>query len=697
MAKSAVSCLRIIACGSDSVNDDRESPPEIKSSSSGRRGWSFRKRSARHRVLNNSVVSEIPSFENKEHHESTAPNFQVQPNSTLLDNTSAVQGTHEMNELQPKTVVTTVDGDSIIVIQTAIRGYLAQQVLLKQKHAIKLQAVVRGHLVRRHAVGTLRCIQAISRMQTLVRLRWSRLLEEESSTSEHQNGDSGQNSLNPVILKSRGTAEANSMCTTNDDNNNTSIEKILSNKFARQLMESTPRTQSLGIRCDPLKSDTAWKWLERWMSVSSKVAGEPPPETEDSEGSGRISGQSEHNDSDKFELRSSVMSSLSHPKLPIIDESAGYDIKQQPDPTGMKEKVLVSDVDTETLPENAAEQECRPDRGHLVAELPETEKFSLQGSSPTSCAAPSSKHDELSSDTTSSNKIAPASNNSAIQVSRPECGTELSISSTLDSTDVPKSGAIALPQESEVLDTTDHPGGRGRSGHVIDDSNSYTLGTELSYPSTNELESHKGTESVSGECTNPLVAADSPQFKKLESDQHKLHENTKSDVRPSVHKSSPETSPISLKRVTESPVTPSGQMSPEPEKSTGSSNKQEAKHRNTRGAIPKDRKTGMRRNSFGSAMPARDEHQDRRHSSGSISRPSYMQATESARAKAIANGSPRSSPDVQHNNIHIKSRSSPPSTNEKQGSPNVRRSLSLAQQNSKAIGAQSPQERKWRV
>lgn len=34
-----------------------------------------------------------------------------------------------------------------------------------------LQAVVRGHLVRKHAVGSLRCVQAIIKMQILVRAR----------------------------------------------------------------------------------------------------------------------------------------------------------------------------------------------------------------------------------------------------------------------------------------------------------------------------------------------------------------------------------------------------------------------------------------------------------------------------------------------------------------------------------------------
>lgn len=46
---------------------------------------------------------------------------------------------------------------------------------MKLTNVVKLQAAVRGHLVRRHAVGTLRCVQAIIKMQALVRARCARL------------------------------------------------------------------------------------------------------------------------------------------------------------------------------------------------------------------------------------------------------------------------------------------------------------------------------------------------------------------------------------------------------------------------------------------------------------------------------------------------------------------------------------------
>lgn len=43
------------------------------------------------------------------------------------------------------------------------------------KGIIRLQALVRGHLVRRQAVATLRCMQAIVKFQALVRGRRVRI------------------------------------------------------------------------------------------------------------------------------------------------------------------------------------------------------------------------------------------------------------------------------------------------------------------------------------------------------------------------------------------------------------------------------------------------------------------------------------------------------------------------------------------
>lgn len=55
---------------------------------------------------------------------------------------------------------------SVVIMQ-------ARRELLKRKKVVKLQAAVRGHLVRNQAIGSLRCVQAIVKMQSLVRARHS--------------------------------------------------------------------------------------------------------------------------------------------------------------------------------------------------------------------------------------------------------------------------------------------------------------------------------------------------------------------------------------------------------------------------------------------------------------------------------------------------------------------------------------------
>ncbi|XP_021285349.1 protein IQ-DOMAIN 1-like [Herrania umbratica] len=69
-----------------------------------------------------------------------------------------------------------------IVIQTGFRGYLARRALRALKGLVKLQALVRGHNVRKRANITLRCMEAMVRVQARVRDQRKRLSAHEGSS-----------------------------------------------------------------------------------------------------------------------------------------------------------------------------------------------------------------------------------------------------------------------------------------------------------------------------------------------------------------------------------------------------------------------------------------------------------------------------------------------------------------------------------
>nr|XP_043624619.1 protein IQ-DOMAIN 11 [Erigeron canadensis] len=59
-----------------------------------------------------------------------------------------------------------MENDAAIKIQTVFRGFLARKALRALKGLVKLQAIIRGHLVRHQAVTTLKRLQSVVNIQT---------------------------------------------------------------------------------------------------------------------------------------------------------------------------------------------------------------------------------------------------------------------------------------------------------------------------------------------------------------------------------------------------------------------------------------------------------------------------------------------------------------------------------------------------
>ncbi|GMH03244.1 hypothetical protein Nepgr_005083 [Nepenthes gracilis] len=770
MGKSTTSCLKIIACSSDSVDQDEIQASVVKSSGD-KRGWSFRKRSARNQVLSNSVITEAPTPGSKEMPEAVSINFQTPAKFNVPEKLTIRQHLDEKTQLQTsaeskisETVVATQNGSdasfimdepaAAFIIQTAIRGFLAQREIVRRKSIVKLQAAIRGHLVRRHAVETLFCIQAIVKVQALARARHSKLLDKETSVTK------------PVTAQS-------------------SIEKLLRNGLARQLLDSTPKPKSMTIKCDSSRPDSSWSWLERWMSVLSsehtglqkrELSSEQEQQKQIEKAAYQIDAEIPYElPSNSAYLKSGFEEALDDGKNSLTSDAntvaeAG---KQQPPSENThashveanSEEINIfanQNVQFDSGPQSdSGSLACKPtvesehprhSTKRLASEALDTEEMKFVHESRNACnpafIAAQSKCEELSSVVNSDRSLVDtvvpgaepavktkepsmaemlANHDFRIYVGGSECGTELSVTSTLDSPDDSYVEVADVEQDFKIMEERACDPKCIKSfdveGNAILEISASGI---LSPMAVQPEEFHDINDSYAG----PVPAADTPQVDEqpernepfgrtgeyvnsfinpgsiqMEQQSERNVTNVQIDLgaeRERAYKSTPEASPEGHTSVPESQGNPSGQVSvkakrikneksgynpkrisPSVGKKSRSNPNYDSVARSSVEQLSKDQKSEKRRSYLGS-MKSDPVDQVPRDNTSSNSLPSYMQATESVRAKAH---SPRSSPDVQNKDVYIKKRRSLPGASGMQESPRIQRSMSQVPQAPKGNGS----------
>ena len=290
---------------------------------------------------------------------------------------------------------------------------------------------------------------------------------------------------------------------------------------------------------------------------------------------------------------------------------------------------------------------------------------------------------------------------SRVQYGGSECGTELSVTSTLDSPDAFEVGAAELEHEAKVSEEETCNPNRAKDQDIKDKDSSKDPVSNLSHMNQPEK-----LEVVKGESANTIVVADSTQEEmNPERSVSDVQRELNSETGGLAYRSSPEASPRSLLTVPDSQGTPSSQLSVKAKKSRADRSSSSQKHKSSSASkrspsnpnhdsaarssveqLSKDQKNGKRHNSFGSPKPDSTDQEPRDSSSSSPSLPRFMKATESARAKVNAISSPRSSPDVQDRDF-IKKRQSLPGANGRHGSPRIQRLTSQAQHGAKGNGS----------